>query len=112
MINYNIQRTLIVDDKPNGFHEEEVVGNLLVADFILYSYCCNQSKYGEEHIEIIPCFWNGGKAFLKHWTWFPQGQYSAEGEGEEILSFEDGVKLLLEQGAFEWCFSREEKKKD
>jgi hypothetical protein len=58
---------------------------------------------------IFPAFYNGKKSFLQRRRWWAGEGYSSgnDGKHEEIIKFEDGVKLLLEHGAYEWMFENE-----
>ncbi len=45
---------------------------------------------------------NGERCWLRRDSWQAAHGYSASGTSEYILSFEDGVKLFLERGVFEF----------
>lgn len=101
---YTQKTTITVDQNPNGSYEVEVEKSLLVSDTI-YSWDADHSRYGYNSYDIRPCFHGGEKAFLLEWSWCPAPGYSAQGEGEEILTFENGVKLLIEHGAYAKMFA-------
>src|SRR2546430_16909299 len=81
---------------------EEVEGTLLVATEAVLKFRDNQSSYGEDYVSILPAFHNGVRCWLRREEWCPAYGYSASGTQEEIISFEDGVKLFLERGVFEF----------
>jgi hypothetical protein len=97
--------TLLVDQNPNGSYEKDVEGTLLVGDTV-HSWDGDFGYYGHHNYDIYPAYYNGEKAFLKAWTWCPAAGYSANGDGEEIVTFEDGIKTLIKRGAYGWMFKR------
>jgi hypothetical protein len=56
-------------------------------------------------VDIYPAIYQGVRAWLRADTWCAESGYSAEGLQETILSFEDGVKFLLEHEAFDHLWS-------
>jgi len=78
----------------------EVDGSLLVGVEPALEFDGNESRYGSDSIEIFPAFYKGERAWLRRETWQAAYGYSAIGTQESILSFEEGVKIFLEHGAF------------
>ncbi len=76
------------------------VSGLLVGTEPVLKYYGNQSSYGEDYIKVFPAFYAGKRAWLRRLTWCPVYGYNASGVEEEIISFEEGVKLFLERGVF------------
>lgn len=81
---------------------EPVQGTLLVGTASALSFEDNVTSYGEDATSIFPAFHNGERAWLRRDTWQPAYGYSASGTQESILSFEDGVKIFLKRGVFEF----------
>lgn len=81
---------------------EPVEGTLLVGTTSVLSFEDNVTQYGENASSIFPAFHNGERAWLRRDTWQPAYGYSASGTQESILSFEDGVKIFLKRGVFEF----------
>lgn len=79
---------------------EEVEGVLLVGTQAVLSFYDHESSYGEDYSEVFPAFHNGNQCWLRRDTWNPSRGYSASGTSEYILSFEEGVKLLIEREVF------------
>lgn len=102
-MNFKEKLTLSVDQNPNGSYTQDVEGTLLVGD-VIFSWDGDYDHYGNHSYTLSPCYHNGEKAFLKSWTWYPADGYSASGEGEGILTFKDGVELLINQGAYKHMF--------
>ena len=102
-MNLKEKLTLRVDQNPNGSYEEEVEGSLLVGE-IIHTWNGGHDHYGSEDYYLRPAYYKGEKAFLKSWSWCPAPGYCASGEGESILTFDEGVKLLLKLGAYERMF--------
>jgi len=88
--------------------DREVDGTLLVGEKPIGEWPANHSDCGRDNVEVFPAYHNGGKAFVVREEWQPDYDrgYNAQGTDEYILSFEDGVKLLLEHGAYEHLFSK------
>jgi len=59
-------------------------------------------RVGELSMKVYPALHNGVKCWLTE-RWFKvfSGQGTDPWPGEEIISFEEGVKLLLERGAYD-----------
>lgn len=102
-MNYKEKSTIKVDKNPNGSYLQDIEGTLLVGD-VIFSWDGDYDYYGFHGYSLYPCYHNGEKAFLKSWVWYPADGYSANGEGEEILTFKTGVELLLSKGAYEIMF--------
>jgi hypothetical protein len=82
--------------------EEGVDGVLLVATEVALTFSANQNYYGEDAVYILPAFHNGDHCWIRREVWCPEFGYSASGTQEFIISFEEGVKLFLERGIFEF----------
>jgi hypothetical protein len=78
----------------------DVKGTLLVGEQPVLDYEEGHINTGCDHVEIFPAFYNGKRAWLRRATWNPAWGYTASGTWEDILSFEEGVMLFLEHGAF------------
>jgi len=78
----------------------DVEGTLLVGTQPALKFTANHSQYGEDYVSIFPAFHNGERSWLKRAEWSHAYGYSASGTQEDVLSFEDGVKLFVERGVF------------
>ena len=85
----------------------EVNGTLLVGEEAIATWDEGQSSYGCDIVRVYPAYHNGKRAWIVSRTWDAAPGYSASGTEEEILPFEDGVKLLLEHGVYEHLFARQ-----
>ena len=79
-----------------------VHGTLLVSTRPVLTFIDNETQFGEDYIDIFAAFHNGSRCWLRRATWSPAPRYSGEGVEEEILSFEEGVRLFLEHGVFQF----------
>lgn len=93
-----LQSRVAVDPGP----DEAVEGSLLVGTEPAMEFVDNQSSYGCDNVSIFPAFHNGARCWVRREDWEPAFGHSASGTQEFILSFEDGVKLFLEHGMFEF----------
>ena len=83
-------------------HMRPVEGTLLVGDEFVAEFAGEVDRTGAESMRVYPAFHNGVKCWLTE-KWFRvfSGQGTDPWPGEEIVSFEEGVKLLLERGAYD-----------
>lgn len=102
MTKYIEWRTLQTRGAVDPAPDDNVEGNLLVGEDAVLQFFSNQSTYGEDSVSIFPAFHNGERCWVKRQSWEPSYGYSASGTQETIISFEDGVKLFLERGVFEF----------
>ena len=96
----------------------DIEGTLLVGTEPVLTYEIN-SSYGYDIISIYPAVRDGIRSFLKRAIWQPAYGYSAQGTQDEILNIDEGVRLFLEQGVFEFptmqcptCEKRDKRKKE
>lgn len=78
----------------------EVQGLLLVSEQRALKFDTPGGQFGYDAVELFAAVHDGKRAWVRRDTWCPNHGYSASGVSEEILSFEDGVKLFLERGVF------------
>jgi hypothetical protein len=97
----SLQKRGAVDPLPS----EEVEG-LLVGNEIAF-WRGAESSYGSDAVRIFPAIYRGEKAFIIQRTWCAAMGYCASGTEEDILSFEEGVDLLLKHGAYSHMWSEE-----
>jgi len=93
-----LQNRGAIDPAPSS----EVEGTLLIGERPVLQFYGNQSSYGEDYISLFPVFHNGQRCWLRRCEWCPAEGYSASGTQDYIISFEDGIKLFLERGVFEF----------
>jgi len=87
-----------VDPAPSS----EVDGSLLVGVDLALGFDGNESQYGVDSVDIFPAFYRGERCWLRRETWQAAYGYSARGTQESVISFEEGVKIFLERGVFEF----------
>lgn len=106
-IKYVVKETIQLNVFPNG-SKYEPINSLLVGELNIYEWDTPQDGSGREEYKLYPAYYKGEKAWVLWKRRNSIANYIGEGEGEEILSFEDGVKLLIKNGAYEWMFPRPE----
>jgi len=104
-VKFRERTTMVVDNNPNGNYEESIGDHtLLVSDTVICEWDSDDSEYGYQANAIYPAYWDGKKSWLHTTSWIPGSGYCADGGGDNILSWEDGVDLLLRRGAYEQAF--------
>jgi hypothetical protein len=83
-------------------------GTLLVGEIVL-QYEDKHFGEGCEYIRISPAFKDGQRCFFKTSEWWPGQGYCAEGIQDTILTYEDGLDILVQKGMFEGLFHSESK---
>lgn len=91
-----LKRRSAVDPAP-----DEYINGLLVDDEPIGRWEEGQCQYGSDAVRVYPAYHCGKKVFLLERVWCPSMGYCVSGTEEEIISFEDGVKMLLAHGAYE-----------
>lgn len=103
-LKYIIKKTLACRGAIDQMADESIK-NLLVADMCIARWDADQNSYGHNEVSIYPGFLKGEPAFLIKRYWISSAGYSCTGlTGENILNFEQGVKLLIENGAYKHMF--------
>lgn len=92
-------RGAVDPSEPEPVEGSLLVGTTSVLEFEDHS---RAPSYGYDAVDIFPAFHNGKRCWLRRDSWSPAYGYSASGTQEYILSFEEGVKLFLERGVFEF----------
>ena len=80
--------------------DEDVDGILLVAEKSISLSPSGHIRYGHDGRTIRPAIYNGARAWLLACIWQPARGYCASGTTECIISFEDGVKQLIDSEYF------------
>ena len=111
MMNYSEQSTLM-QRGPVEQMEDIEVEVFLRGDRTIAIWDEGHQQAGHDECLLFPAFAKGGRCWLLSRRWHAGGGYSASGTEEEILTFEEGVKLLCEKGCwsafpFEEAFPRE-----
>jgi hypothetical protein len=101
-IQYSEWHTLQCRGPVDPAPDEPVEGILLVGTKPALHFYGNQSSYGEDAISFFPAVHKGERCWIKREEWCPSEGYSASGTNEFIVPFEDGVKVFLEKGVFEF----------
>lgn len=100
---YSEKRTLACRGAVDSAPDELVEGILLVGEKSILNFYDNQSSFGEDSVSIYPAIHDGKRCWLRCEDWQPAEGYSCYGlRSEFIISFEDGVRLFLERGVFEF----------
>lgn len=87
---------------------DEYINGLLVDDSPIGRWEEGECQYGSDAVRIYPAYHCGKKAFLLERVWCPELGYCASGTEETVISFEEGVKLLLAHGAYENMWAKVE----
>jgi len=99
-LKYTEQKTLACRGAVDSEPDEDVDGILLVAEKSISLEPSGHTRYGHDGVYITPAIYNGKRAWVKRNVWQPAHGYCAEGSTEILLEFDDGVKLLIENGYF------------
>lgn len=91
--------TLAVDRNPNGSYDQEVP-TFLVSEQPVLMFDSDQSSYGSSCCYLYPAWSKGERCFLFSKYWQSAFGYIATGFSEEIITFEEGVKLLVEHHVY------------
>jgi hypothetical protein len=86
----------------NPLPDEGVEGTLLVGTKSVLKFESGHSQCGNDYCSLFPAFHNGERCWVRRDKWEPAQCYSASGTSEYIISFEEGVKLFIEHGVFEF----------
>ena len=101
-------RTLAQRGTVNSLPHIEVEGNLLVAELPIARWEESHNEYGHDRARLFPAWHDGGRAWLLRKDWIAAFGYCAEGAEEQILGFEEGVRLVLSLGLFDRLFPEED----
>jgi len=102
-VNYVERNSLMQRDSTRSI-EDLPVDTWLTGDLKIIIFEENHSEFGCDACALYPAFVNGKKAFHVIRNWDAAHGYCAEGVEEELISFSQGVKLLVRLGAYEWIF--------
>ena len=61
---------------------------------------------------LFPAWVKGKRAFLLRRVWRALSPYNADGTQEDLLTFEQGVKILIEQGVYDFAAPTAQKAKE
>lgn len=98
---YEIKNSLLCRGATEQEADMQIDGLFLIGDDSIASYTDGECRYGENYCDIFPAVLGGEKCFLLREQWSPCNGYSASGTDETILTFEEGITLLLDRGAYE-----------
>lgn len=94
------KKTLANRDAINPMPDEDVEGVLLVAEEPALTWEDGHIRFGHDYNSLFPAVYKGEKAWLLQAVWQPVRGYCASGTTESILNFENGAKILIDQGKF------------
>lgn len=100
-IAYYEKKELTHYDNPGNDLPEEASG-LLVSDTEAIHWSEPSNQYGNWENSLFPAFHNGERCWLMSSKWAPSFEYSGSGHHENIIQFEEGVKIFLENGVFDF----------
>jgi|Deesub1362A_J573_1020465.scaffolds.fasta_scaffold47014_1 hypothetical protein len=103
---YTEKKTLATRGPVDPGPPAPVDGTLLVGEPIA-KWEDGHRETGHDVVRLMPAFHNGARVWLIRRAWCPAHGYCAAGTEEQILSFKEGVRLLLERGAFNHLFAEE-----
>jgi len=104
---YVEKKTLANRDAINPMPAEDVEGILLVAEGCVLSWESGHSRYGYDSCSLYPAVQEGKRAWLVRKSWCATWGYCASGSVEYIIPYEDGIKLLIENGRFSFPIPNE-----
>jgi hypothetical protein len=99
-MNYIEYRTLQSRGPVNPEPDRPLPRPILVGTEVVAEFEANHSHYGEDRVEVLPAWTAGDRAWLMRYCWLAADGYCASGTREEVVSFEEGVKILIEHGIF------------
>jgi hypothetical protein len=91
-------------------NEPERIENLLIGERAIGKWDDRSRSpgYGWDYVKMYPAYYKGEKTFVEERIWCPAEGYSASGTEERVISFEEGVKILLKKGAYEHIWKTNE----
>ena len=101
----------ILFQRNNNDDYYEDVESLLVGETAIAEFSDEHDHYGYWFIRIFPAWYKGEKSWLVDSVWSAAHGYSAEMSKQKVISFLEGVELLLKIGAFEHIFKNEKEEK-
>lgn len=94
------KRNIVTDDEnPNG-GQDRAVPPFFVGEVEALSWDDVGDRYGYDSHSIYPAFQSEERRWYHTWCYNQRGEYKATGYGSELLSFEDGIRLLVEHDCF------------
>lgn len=105
-MSYEKQTILTNDRNPNGGDDYEVECPFMVSDAEAFIWT-KVSRYGDEPHLLYPAFSTDsrftddkGRCWFHSWSWNPASGYTARGYGSELITFEEGVRRMIEGDRF------------
>lgn len=95
-----VQKSLNQRSATEQENDEPVDGSLLVGENHILDFVDNESEYGHDSCLLYPAFHNGTKCWLLYCNWSASGNYCASGSQEEILDYQTGVNILVDEEFF------------
>jgi hypothetical protein len=84
----------------NGEDRSESVFGLLIGKERVAEYYGDIDQYGRWANKLYPAWYKGERCWLESGQWAPNEGYCAEMRNQRILTFQEGVKILMKQGCF------------
>jgi hypothetical protein len=112
MSEFALVTSLADRDALNPLPDREVQGGPLFVGKSVARFDGDRRSVGHDRITVYPACLAGEWCWLIHRRWCPARGYCASGELDEILSFEDGIRLMVEHGVFSWIFPGGEETQD
>jgi len=87
------------------------VATFLCAEYSVLKYKDRLSRAGHDMVSLFPAWVEGKRAFMLRRDWCAGHGYTADGVHDTIITFEEGVKLLVEHGVYNFPAPSLERKK-
>lgn len=92
------------DRNPFGFLEKKINISLLVGEECLLRWEGEEEETGRDIFYLFPAIKEGESIFYIDSHWDPALNYSASGSYSKLISFQEGIALLVEKGACQHLF--------
>ena len=100
-MNYKHVKSLACRGPVDQQVDVQVDSVLMVGDVTALTWDEPESQLGYDTCDLKPAWYNGERAWLQRSVWSSNPPYTCDGLTEDtILSFEEGVKILIKEGVF------------
>jgi hypothetical protein len=76
------------------------VPTFLCAEYSVLQWEDRHSRAGKDKVGLFPAWVEGKRAFMIRRNWCAGHGYTADGIHDTLITFEEGVKLLVEHGVY------------
>jgi hypothetical protein len=86
------------------------VKTFLRSDVSVLRWESGHNVAGYDVNNLFPAWVKGKRAFMLRRSWRALSPYNAEGTQEDLLTFKEGVKILIEQGVYDFAAPKKAQK--